>query len=71
MTYEKALFVFESKIFLYYRAYCKNQLVGFIFIKKDDNILSIKHLLFDKNRQGNGIGRVLLKKAIDIGKKED
>ncbi len=57
-------------MFLYHGAYYGNQLVGFLLIKKDGNILWIKHLLVDKKWRRKGIGKLLLKKAVDMAKKE-
>ena len=68
MTKDKAEKGLSSKMFEYFGLYLENKLNGFMLLKKEDNILWIKHILIDKNSRGKGLGKILLKKAIKQAK---
>lgn len=68
MAQNKAEKGFSSKMFEYLGLYLENKLNGFMLLKKEGNILWLKHILIDKNFRGKGFGKFLLKKAIKQAK---
>ena len=68
MTKDKAEKGLSSKMFEYFGLYLENKLNGFMLLKKENNILWLKHILIDKNFRGKGLGKILLKKAIKQAK---
>lgn len=68
MTQDKVEKGFNSMMFEYFGLYLENKLNGFMLLKKEDNILWLKHILIDKNFRGRDLGKFLLKKAIKQAK---
>ena len=68
MTQDRVEKGFSSKMFEYFGLYLENKLNGFMLLKKENNILWLKHILIDKNFRGKGLGKILLKKAIKQAK---
>jgi ribosomal protein S18 acetylase RimI-like enzyme len=69
MTQEKAEKGFKEKMFDYFGLFEKENLVGFMLLKKEKNDLWIKHLLVDKAFRRKGWGKRLIDKAFSIAKK--
>jgi len=69
MTKEKAEKGFKEKMFDYWGILEKENLVGFMLLKKEKNELWMKHLLIDKDFRGKGWGKILVEKAFLIAKK--
>jgi len=69
MTKEKAEKGFKEKMFDYLGVFEKENLFGFMLLKKEKNELWIKHLLIDKDQRGKGLGKKLVKKAFSIAEK--
>ena len=69
MTQEKVELGFKEKMFEYFGLFEKENLVGFMLLKKEKNELLIKHLLIDKAFRRKGLGKKLIDKAFSIAKK--
>jgi N-acetylglutamate synthase-like GNAT family acetyltransferase len=69
MTKEKAERGFKKKMFDYWGFFEEENLLGFILLKREGDILWIKNLLINRNFRGRGLGKRLIKKSFSIAKK--